>query len=98
MFWVQSFFKLWLLRQFKKGLVLGDKDGSVQGGKRPVIVLQNNTVNQYSPATKAIPHKDCRADAQSAFSSGCPKRRRNTGVYQGGKNGGKDASVCAVLP
>ncbi len=32
---------------------------------------------------KAIPHKDCRADAQSAFSSDCPKRRRNTGVFQG---------------
>ncbi len=44
---------------------------------------------------KAIPHKDCRADAQSAFSSDCPKRRRNTGVFQGvlGKNDGKDASV-----
>ena len=47
---------------------------------------------------KAIPHKDCRADAQSAFSSDCPKRRRNTGVFQGvlGKNDGKDASVCAA--
>ncbi len=47
---------------------------------------------------KAIPHKDCRADAQSAFSSDCPKRHRNTGVFQGvlGKNDGKDASVCAA--
>ena len=47
---------------------------------------------------KAIPHKDCRADAQSAFSSDCPKRHRNTGVFQGvlGKNDGKDASVCAT--
>ena len=46
----------------------------------------------------AIPHKYCRADAQSAFSSDCPKRRRNTGVFQGvlGKNDGKDASVCAA--
>ncbi len=44
--------------------------------------------------TKAIPHKDCRADAPSD----CPKRRRNTGVFQGvlGKNDGKDASVCAA--
>ena len=46
----------------------------------------------------AIPHKYCRADAQSAFSSDCPKRRRNTGVFQGvlGKNDGKDESVCAA--
>ncbi len=47
---------------------------------------------------KAIPHKDCRADTQLAFSSDCQKRRRNTGVFQGvvGKNDGKDASVCAA--
>ncbi len=30
---------------------------------------------------KAIPYKDCRSDAQSAFSSDYPKRRRNTGVF-----------------
>ena len=47
---------------------------------------------------KVIPHKDCRADAQSAFSSDCPKRRWNTGVFQGvsGKNDGKDASICTA--
>ena len=46
----------------------------------------------------ATPHKDCRTDAQSDFSSDCPKRRRNTGVIQGvlGKNDGKAASVCAA--
>ena len=47
-----------------------------------------------NPVFKATPHKDCRTDAQSD----CPKRRRNTGVFQGvlGKNDGKDASVCAA--
>ena len=47
-----------------------------------------------NPVFKATPHKDCRTDAQSD----CPKRRRNTGVFQGvlGKNDGKDASVCAT--
>ncbi len=46
----------------------------------------------------ATPHKDCRTDAQSDFSSDCPKRHRNTGVCQGVlvKNDGKDASVCAA--
>ncbi len=58
---------------------------------------------------KAILHKDCRSDAQSAFPSDCPKRRRNTGVFQGvlGKNEGKmqayarqsaQRGLCALLP
>ena len=34
---------------------LGSKDGSVQGGKRPVIVLQNDTGNKYSPTTIVVP-------------------------------------------
>lgn len=34
---------------------LGGKDGSVQGGKRPVIVLQNDTGNKYSPTTIVVP-------------------------------------------
>lgn len=34
---------------------LGSKDGSVQGGKRPVIVLQNNVGNKYSPTTIVVP-------------------------------------------
>lgn len=51
-----------------------------------------------NPVFKATPHKDCRTDAQSDFSSDCPKRCRNTGVFQGvlGKNNGKTASVCAA--
>ena len=58
---------------------------------------------------KETPHKDCCSDAQSAFSSDCPKRRRNTGVFQGvlGKNEGKmqayerqsaQRGLCALLP
>lgn len=34
---------------------LGSKDGSVQGGKRPVIVLQNDIGNKYSPTTIVVP-------------------------------------------
>lgn len=34
---------------------LGSKDGNVQGGKRPVIVLQNNVGNKYSPTTIVVP-------------------------------------------
>ena len=34
---------------------LGGKEGSVQGGKRPVIVLQNNIGNKYSPTTIVVP-------------------------------------------
>ena len=47
---------------------------------------------------KEIPHKDCCADAQPAFSSYEPKQCRNTGVFQGilAKNDGKEASVCAA--
>ena len=47
---------------------------------------------------KAIPHKDCNANMQLAFSSDWSKRRRNTDVFQGvlGKNDGKDSSLCAT--
>lgn len=34
---------------------LGSKDGSIQGGKRPVIVLQNDTGNKYSSTTIVVP-------------------------------------------
>lgn len=34
---------------------LGTKEGNVQGGKRPVIVLQNDTGNKYSPTTIVVP-------------------------------------------
>lgn len=34
---------------------LGSKDGSVHSGKRPVIVLQNDTGNKYSPTTIVVP-------------------------------------------
>lgn len=34
---------------------LGNKNGSVQGGKRPVIVLQNDIGNKYSPTTIVVP-------------------------------------------
>lgn len=34
---------------------LGDKSGCIQGGKRPVIVLQNDIGNKYSPTTIVVP-------------------------------------------
>lgn len=34
---------------------LGEKDGNIQGGKRPVIVLQNDIGNKYSPTTIVVP-------------------------------------------
>ena len=34
---------------------LGSKGGSIQGGKRPVIVLQNDVGNKYSPTTIVVP-------------------------------------------
>ena len=43
----------------KRGCVyladLGEYEGSVQGGTRPVIVLQNDTGNKYSPTTLVCP-------------------------------------------
>ena len=53
---------------------------------------------KFKLSFKAIPHKDCRADAQPAFTSDCSKRRGNTDIFQGvlGKNYGKDASVCVA--
>ena len=47
--------------------------------RRLIESVSHSTV---SSVLKAIPHNDCRADAQSAFSLDCPKRRRNTGVFQ----------------
>ncbi len=63
--------------------------------RRLIESVSHSTV---SSVLKAIPHNDCRADTQSAFSLDCPKRRRNTGVFQVvlSKNDGKDASVCAA--
>ncbi len=63
--------------------------------RRLIESVSHSTV---SSVLKAIPHNDCRADAQSTFSLDCPKRRRNTGVFQVvlSKNDGKDASVCAA--
>lgn len=34
---------------------LGTKEGNIQGGKRPVIVLQNDVGNKYSPTTIVLP-------------------------------------------
>lgn len=34
---------------------LGERDGSIQCGKRPVIVLQNDVGNKYSPTTIVVP-------------------------------------------
>lgn len=34
---------------------LGSREGNVQGGKRPVIVLQNDMGNKYSPTTIVVP-------------------------------------------
>lgn len=34
---------------------LGERDGNIQGGKRPVIVLQNDIGNKYSPTTIVVP-------------------------------------------
>lgn len=34
---------------------LGSKGGNVQSGKRPVIVLQNDIGNKYSPTTIVVP-------------------------------------------
>lgn len=34
---------------------LGNKSGSIQGGKRPVIVLQNDIGNKCSPTTIVVP-------------------------------------------
>ena len=34
---------------------LGERDGNIQSGKRPVIVLQNDVGNKYSPTTIVVP-------------------------------------------
>lgn len=34
---------------------LGERDGNIQSGKRPVIILQNNIGNKYSPTTIVVP-------------------------------------------
>ena len=34
---------------------LGERDGNIQSGKRPVIVLQNDVGNTYSPTTIVVP-------------------------------------------
>ena len=34
---------------------LGDRDGNIQSGKRPVIILQNDIGNKYSPTTIVVP-------------------------------------------
>lgn len=34
---------------------LGERDGNIQSGKRPVIVLQNDIGNKYSPTTIVVP-------------------------------------------
>ena len=34
---------------------LGERDGNIQSGKRPVIVLQNDVGNKYSPTTSVVP-------------------------------------------
>lgn len=34
---------------------LGERSGNIQSGKRPVIVLQNDIGNKYSPTTIVVP-------------------------------------------
>ena len=34
---------------------LGERNGNIQSGKRPVIVLQNDIGNKYSPTTIVVP-------------------------------------------
>ena len=34
---------------------LGHNDGSVQCGYRPVLIIQNNTGNKYSPTVEIVP-------------------------------------------
>ena len=34
---------------------LGERDGNIQSGKRPVIILQNDIGNKYSPTTIVVP-------------------------------------------
>ena len=34
---------------------LGERSGNIQSGKRPVIVLQNDVGNKYSPTTIVVP-------------------------------------------
>lgn len=34
---------------------LGVKDGSEQGGKRPVVLIQNNVGNRHSPTLTVVP-------------------------------------------
>lgn len=34
---------------------LGFRKGSEQGGKRPVVVIQNNTGNRYAPTLTVVP-------------------------------------------
>ena len=45
--------------EVKRGFVyladLGEYDGSVQGGTRPVVVLQNDIGNKFSPTTLVCP-------------------------------------------
>ena len=47
------------VQQFMKGdifyLDLGKPDGCIQGGCRPVVVVQNNTGNRYSPTLQIAP-------------------------------------------
>lgn len=46
-------------QQFKKGdifyLNLGEPDGCIQGGCRPVVIVQNDTGNRHSPTLQIAP-------------------------------------------
>lgn len=62
--WVPSFYFIIIgenthMKEIKRGDIyladLGDNIGSVQRGERPVIVVQNNKGNRYSPTITVIP-------------------------------------------
>jgi len=48
-----------LINKIKKGQIwwadLGQQEGSIQSGKRPVLVLQNDIGNKYSPVVTICP-------------------------------------------
>lgn len=43
------------MKQFEIWIANLKGDGSVQNGKRPVIITQNNTGNAFSPTTIVVP-------------------------------------------
>jgi len=48
-----------MLQQFNRGEIwlvdMGEQKGSLQGGKRPAIIVSNNSANLYSPVIHVMP-------------------------------------------